>query len=420
MELTTKKAYTKNTTLTAPLLGLSEYSKDSNFCVYLGFHAPIDENETTEINNLFGGHPYAQHWLAAADDIYFSDEWIASHHFKTNNIFTGNQTLNLSDYSGIKIDKYGHIIELIGKATINSIKWASTSQVNGTWGTTPSLGNITLTYTDNTTQSKAYNVSGVSLYTNSDCTTAFSNANPGTFDVWAKYTENGSTWKTTNKKTVVLGKKDLTITKGSSPSSISDGSTGNVTFTTNVSATITLTTISGTGWTAQLTSSAGTSHTIKVTNTTGGSAGSISADAIKVTAVATDTAKYNNITTDTGVNTKITLSAPATTYKWYTGHVTNSQFESSSSLNTIVTNNGTSTTSTTGPSTLTMPTTTGNVLVYIYPTVWGTPTIVDSTGYGTGDMSYEDVGLTPPSGYKVRFWDPGNVEGKTLSITWVK
>lgn len=123
MELTTKKAYTKNTTLAAPLLGLSEYSKDSNFCVYLGFHAPIDDNETSELNNLFGGHPYAQHWLAAADDIYFSDEWIASHHFKTNNIFTGNQTLNLEDYSQIKIDKYGHIIELIEKEIKYYISW---------------------------------------------------------------------------------------------------------------------------------------------------------------------------------------------------------------------------------------------------------------------------------------------------------
>ena len=106
-------------------------------------------------------------------------------------------------------------------------------------------------------------------------------------------------------------------------------------------------------------------------------------------------------------------------YYWYVGHVTNEQFEDPTLLTTII-NNGTSTTSATGPSTLTMPTTTGDVLVYIYPTVWGTPNIVDSTGYGTGDMSYEDVGLTPPTGYNVRFWDPGNVEGKTLNITWSK
>ena len=411
MNLTTKKAYTKNTTLAAPLLGLSEYSKDSNFCVYLGFHAPIDDNETSEINNLFGGNPYAQHWLAAADDIYFSDEWIKSHHFKTNDIFTGNQTLNLADYSQIKIDKYGHIIELIGKATINSIKWSSTSQVNGTWGTTPSLGNITLTYTDNTTQSKAYNASGVSLYTNSACTTAFSNANPGTFDVWAKYTENGSTWITTNKKTIVLGKKDLTISKESSPSSISDGSTGNVTFTTNVSATITLTTTSGTGWTAQLTSSAGTSHTIKVTNTKGGSAGSIAADAIKVTAVATDTAKYNNITTDTGVNNKITLSAPATTYKYYAGVTDKVSFTTSDLTQSTSTK----------PTTLTFeaaPAGTNNYQTFVYPSSWGKPSSMMAGGLDGKDGWFwgDQAGMTSlPSGYTAAVAQGGAV---TYTVTW--
>ena len=106
---------------------------------------------------------------------------------------------------------------------------------------------------------------------------------------------------------------------------------------------------------------------------------------------------------------------------WYVGHVTNEQFEDPTLLTTII-NNGTSITSATGPSTLTMPTTTGDVLVYIYPTVWGTPNIVDSTGYGTGDGNYlEDAGLTPPSGYDIRYWDgDSSVRGKTLSITWSK
>ena len=155
------------------------------------------------------------------------------------------------------------------------------------------------------------------------------------------------------------------------------------------------------------------------------SAGSISGTTITAPTVTADTTV--TITCTYGgkqASQKVTYTAKTistTTYKWYVGYVTNSQFENSSSLNTIVTNNGTSTTSAIGSSRLIMPTTiTGDVLVYIYPTVWGTPTIVDSTGYGTGDMSYEDVGLTPPAGYKVRFWDPGKVEGKTLNITWVK
>lgn len=135
----------------------------------------------------------------------------------------------------------------------------------------------------------------------------------------------------------------------------------------------------------------------------------------------TDVMGYHIYKTSEMINTTINYTIKQTTYYWYVGYVTNAQAESSSALNTIVTNNGTSTTSTKGPSTLTMPTTiAGDVLVYIYPTIWGTPTIVDGIGCGTGDMSYEDVGLTPPAGYKVRFWDPGNVEGKTLNITWVK
>lgn len=108
-------------------------------------------------------------------------------------------------------------------------------------------------------------------------------------------------------------------------------------------------------------------------------------------------------------------------YKWYVGHVTNDQFENPSSLNTIVTNNGTSSSSASGPSTLTIPTTTGEVLVYIYPTVWGTPTLVDSTGFETGDDNYLNTGFTPPSGYGIKYWDgDSSVRGKTLNITWSK
>lgn len=74
-----------------------------------------------------------------------------------------------------------------GTKELQSIKWASTTAVNGTTGTTPSLGDITLTYNDGTTGTVAYNASGVTLFTDAAGNTPFSNANPGTFNVWAKY-----------------------------------------------------------------------------------------------------------------------------------------------------------------------------------------------------------------------------------------
>lgn len=112
-------------------------------------------------------------------------------------------------------------------------------------------------------------------------------------------------------------------------------------------------------------------------------------------------------------------------YYWYVGHVTNDQFEDPNELASIVLNQN-PTTSTTGPSTLTIPTIIARdpfeyVLVYIYPDIWGTPNIVDSTGYGTGDGLYTNIPLTPPTGYNVVYWDADSpVRGKTLVITWTK
>ena len=109
-----------------------------------------------------------------------------------------------------------------------------------------------------------------------------------------------------------------------------------------------------------------------------------------------------------------------TTYYWYVGHVSESNAMDNTYLTNLVTGeNGNSTTSTTGPSTLTIPTTSGEVLLYIYPTIWGTPTITYET-YGTGDDTFENTGLTSPDGYNVTYWTPGGVEGKTLDITWTK
>ena len=256
--------------------------------------------------------------------------WNDTDYYFPSNIETSSDLLRYIFMLRYEIYKLQHPAVVV----VTSIQWENTSNVSGTWGTTPNLGNIKLTYSNGTTDTKVYNASGVSLYTDANCTTAFSNANPGTFTVWAKYDNK----ITTNSKQVVLGKKNLTITKGSSPSSISDGSTSNVTFTTNVDAIITLKTISGTGWTAQLTSSSGTSHIIKVTNTAGGSAGSIAADGIKVTAVAIDATKYNNITSDTGVNTKITLSAPVTiTTYYYAGQNSGDMYITNNNYTTIAT-----------------------------------------------------------------------------------
>ena len=94
------------------------------------------------------------------------------------------------------------ILEIMknGGKELQSIKWASTTAVNGTTGTTPSLGDITLTFNDGTTGTVAYNASGVTLYSDAAGNTPFSNANPGTFSVWAKFC--GMT--TTNSKQVTL------------------------------------------------------------------------------------------------------------------------------------------------------------------------------------------------------------------------
>ena len=134
----------------------------------------------------------------------------------------------------------------------------------------------------------------------------------------------------------------------------------------------------------------------------------------------TVTVTIDNPNATAPINVEVIVPAKQSSKYWYVGHVTNAQFEDAAALKTVVETNGQVTTSTDGPSTLTMPTTTGDVLVYVYPSVWGTPTIIER-GFGTGDMGYEDVGLTPPTGYDVRFWNgDSSVRGKTLDISWTK
>lgn len=119
--------------------------------------------------------------------------------------FAQNNTSLKGDVNGdgkVDVADIVAILEIMKNGTkeLQSIKWATTTAVNGTTGTTPSLGDITLTYNDGTTGTVAYNASGVTLFTDAAGNTPFSNANPGTFNVWAKYC--GMT--TTNSKQVTL------------------------------------------------------------------------------------------------------------------------------------------------------------------------------------------------------------------------
>ena len=112
--------------------------------------------------------------------------------------------------------------------------------------------------------------------------------------------------------------------------------------------------------------------------------------------------------------------AEKTKYYWYVGFMRTSDTEDITKLlQTVDGQNPTS--SSTGPSQLVIPTGTGDRIVYIYPEVWGTPNIVDNTGYGTGDTKYEEFGWPTPVGYKALEWDGDHaVRGKTLYITWTK
>ena len=107
-------------------------------------------------------------------------------------------------------------------------------------------------------------------------------------------------------------------------------------------------------------------------------------------------------------------------YYWYVGFMKTSDTEDITKLLQTVDGQN-PTTSSTGPSQLVIPTGTGDRIVYIYPEVWGTPNIVDNTGYGTGDTKYEEEGWPTPAGYKALEWDGDHaVRGKTLYITWTK
>ena len=107
-------------------------------------------------------------------------------------------------------------------------------------------------------------------------------------------------------------------------------------------------------------------------------------------------------------------------YYWYVGAMSEADATNTSTLlNKVNGQNATSNTS--GPSTLIIPNETNELIVFIYPTIWGKPNITDVNGYGTGDTIYSENGLTTPTGYDATAWSGDSaVRGETLKITWTK
>jgi hypothetical protein len=113
--------------------------------------------------------------------------------------------------------------------------------------------------------------------------------------------------------------------------------------------------------------------------------------------------------------------AEKTKYYWYVGSMSEADALNTTTLGNIV-NGKNATSSTTGISTVTIPNDAANeVIVFVYPEIWGRPTIKSENGFGTGDSYYKDEGFELPAGYNASFW-PGDqaIKGKTLNITWTK
>lgn len=109
------------------------------------------------------------------------------------------------------------------------------------------------------------------------------------------------------------------------------------------------------------------------------------------------------------------------TYYWYVGSMSVEDALNPTTLGNIV-NGKNPTSSTTGISTVTIPNDPANeVIVFIYPEIWGRPNILDDIGYGTGDEYYKDKEFELPVGYNASFWvGTSAVKGETLYITWTK
>ena len=109
------------------------------------------------------------------------------------------------------------------------------------------------------------------------------------------------------------------------------------------------------------------------------------------------------------------------TYYWYVGSMSEADALNPETLGNIV-NGKNATSSTTGISTLLIPNDELNeVIVFVYPEIWGRPTIKSENGFGTGDIYYKDKGFKLPAGYNASYWRGDQaIKGKTLKITWSK
>lgn len=111
----------------------------------------------------------------------------------------------------------------------------------------------------------------------------------------------------------------------------------------------------------------------------------------------------------------------AVKYYWYVGSMSEADALNPETLGNIVYGKN-ATSSTTGISTVTIPNDAANeVIVFVYPEIWGIPEITDENGYGTGDNHYKNNGFETPSGYNAVYWrGDSSVKGETLNITWSK
>ena len=109
------------------------------------------------------------------------------------------------------------------------------------------------------------------------------------------------------------------------------------------------------------------------------------------------------------------------TYYWYVGSMSEADALNPETLGNIVKGKN-ATSSTTGISTLVIPNDELNdVIVFVYPEIWGRPEITDENGYGTGDSYYKDNEFELPAGYNATYWlGDSSVKGETLNITWSK
>lgn len=155
--------------------------------------------------------------------------------------------------------------------------------------------------------------------------------------------------------------------------------------------------------------------------------GSSTSNSISITASKnTDTVNKKSATLsvrygDVSNEVNLTINKQSVSYYWHVGSMTEADALNPETLGNIV-NGKNATSSTTGISTVTIPNDAANeVIVFVYPEIWGRPTIKSENGFGTGDSYYKDEGFELPAGYNASFW-PGDqaIKGKTLKITWSK